>query len=167
MRYYRPKPHPQSYIEKMQSRLLSKVEYDLNGGCWLFSGCLNHSGYGSIGDGNGEVVGAHRLSWDIFIDRIPYGMQVLHRCDVRACVNPSHLWLGKTIDNVRDRDAKGRGNQPKGEKHPFHILTEDQVREIRSFPASGRYKPILASKYGVCEGTIKGIRSRISWKHVP
>lgn len=46
-------------------------------------------------------------------------MLVLHRCDVRLCVNPDHLDLGTQQKNVDDMIARGRAAQPKsGEDHP-------------------------------------------------
>lgn len=46
--------------------------------------------------------------WEQANGPIPKGMCVLHRCDVRHCVNPNHLWLGTQRENIADRDAKGR-----------------------------------------------------------
>lgn len=31
-----------------------------------------------------------------------------HECDYPPCINPDHLWVGTTMDNVHDRLAKGR-----------------------------------------------------------
>lgn len=53
-------------------------------------------------------VGAHCFSWEIHNGPIPDELCVLHRCDIRPCVNPSHLFLGTKGDNIRDASAKGR-----------------------------------------------------------
>jgi hypothetical protein len=37
---------------------------------------------------------------------IPAGLCVLHRCDVRPCINPDHLFLGTQKDNMADMAAK-------------------------------------------------------------
>jgi hypothetical protein len=41
---------------------------------------------------------------------VPSGMLILHKCDVRGCVNPDHLFLGTAKDNTRDMMTKGREN---------------------------------------------------------
>lgn len=76
-------------------------------GCWLWQGGLLPNGYGSFWlDGRNRT--AHHAAHLLYIGHVPDGLQVCHRCDVRACVRPDHLFLGTAKDNADDRDAKGR-----------------------------------------------------------
>ncbi len=76
-------------------------------GCWLWNKGVNNTGYGTTCvEGKWKL--SHRLSWEFHYGDIPVGMSVLHKCDVRSCVNPLHLFLGTQSDNVRDRQEKGR-----------------------------------------------------------
>ena len=83
-------------------------------GCWLWNGGLNPSGYGVLG-----IIGrnqrAHRVSFEEFNGKIPEGMQVLHRCDVKSCVNPAHLYAGTVQDNANDRVKRGMGRKSRVE----------------------------------------------------
>lgn len=76
-------------------------------GCWLWIGSLTTTGYGAWRYLDQQFI-ASRVSYEWHVGSIPDGMCVLHRCDVRACVNPAHLFLGTKRDNNRDRYAKGR-----------------------------------------------------------
>ena len=79
---------------------------DKTADCWVWQGpCFK--GYGYLGN-NSKVFLAHRFAYESMNGPIPQGMFVLHRCDNRPCVNPSHLWLGTAKDNIRDCIAKGR-----------------------------------------------------------
>ena len=75
--------------------------------CWLWLAGKNKDGYGKVKI-HGRSLQAHRVSWEIHHGPIPAGLNVLHRCDNPACVNPAHLFVGTALDNNRDRDAKGR-----------------------------------------------------------
>lgn len=76
-------------------------------GCWLWEASLNQFGYAQVRDGK-RVRGAHRVMYETMIGPIPEGMCVCHRCDVRHCVNPEHLFLGTAKDNDTDKRNKNR-----------------------------------------------------------
>lgn len=75
--------------------------------CIEYSGYKMPTGYGMRGY-KGKVWLAHRAAWDEEVGPIPDGMNVLHSCDNRACVNIEHLFLGSHTDNMQDMVSKGR-----------------------------------------------------------
>lgn len=97
-------------------RFIEKVEKIPIAGCWLWIGTVNYWGYGHFYELNPKkIVKAHRKSYELYKGPIPDGMCVCHKCDVRSCVNPDHLFLGTHKDNVHDMINKGRhkGNRTK------------------------------------------------------
>jgi hypothetical protein len=138
-----------------------------NCGCWLWTGSLNHRGYGQVRDLDaGKTRLAPRVSYQKAYGLIQAGLHVLHRCDIRCCVNPEHLFLGTPADNTRDMMEKGRHKYPsyKGEAHPMAKLTDIDVRTIR---AASEQRPVLAARYGVSPKTIARIQNRRLWRHLP
>jgi len=87
-------------------RIIDKVKIDHNG-CWIWQGSIANNGYGNI-KYKGKRWNTHRVSYIEFVGDIPEGLFVLHKCDVRACCNPEHLWLGTQKDNMHDASLKGR-----------------------------------------------------------
>ncbi len=83
------------------------INVDKSSGCWIWLLDTLPYGYGKI-KVEGKTKRAHRVSWEEFNGQIPEGMCVLHNCDVPACVNPEHLFLGTQADNMRDMKQKSR-----------------------------------------------------------
>lgn len=133
-------------------------------GCWLWKGATNGGGYGTYGMAN-----AHRIAYIHFVEPIPEGMHVLHRCDNPPCVNPDHLFLGTRKDNMQDAKSKNRMVMPpryEGSQHPESKLQERDVIAMRSEYAEGMAKRALARKYGINKKTVKGIVEYTAWRHV-
>lgn len=87
-------------------RFMAKVMPEPNSGCWLWDGAVDSKGYGAFRVGK-RVIQAHRVA--MRLAGLELGdLHALHRCDVRTCVNPDHLFAGTNQDNVDDKMAKGR-----------------------------------------------------------
>ena len=138
-------------------------------GCWLWTAAHageKYGGHGTFVFSKKNRMGAHRASWLLFRGAIPDGMQVLHTCDVGACVNPNHLFLGTQIDNMADMKAKGRGRGLQGSAHGNSKLTEDQVREIRRLHAERKTYKEIGRLFGIGKSMIGYIVTRHNWAHV-
>ena len=83
--------------------------------CWLWTGNKNCFGYGivTLVIGGRKSLRAHRVSWVIANGReLSQSDFVCHSCDVPACVNPDHLWIGDAKSNNQDCIQKGRNASP-------------------------------------------------------
>jgi len=135
-------------------------------GCVEFTGCKDDCGYGRINNGKGKLVRIHRAVWERDHGPIPFGMVVMHLCDNRACINPSHLVLGTQAQNVADMELKGRRRSLRGVEHSQAKLTERAVLQIRAKLAMGSTCASIAAEYGVSEGMIRHIKKGRAWTHV-
>lgn len=106
--------------EKVESRFWAAVTK--GDGCWLWNRCTDSKGYGVLNIG-GKLYRSHRLAAQICGLDIPPGKFVCHTCDVRACCNPTHLFVGEPTDNVRDMYKKRRAWQY---THPEKAATGDR-----------------------------------------
>lgn len=134
-------------------------------GCWIWRGRSNWGGYGVIGHRHRAVL-AHRTSWAANRGDIPFGIDVLHHCDVRLCINPDHLFLGTDADNIADMDAKGRRYVLRGEENGCSKLREEQIADILSRPRGYGTGVALAEEFGVSPSLISLIRLGKVWHHV-
>jgi hypothetical protein len=130
-------------------------------GCWLWIGTVLTTGYGQIYD-HPRRRAAHRISWELHRGEIPHGLCVCHKCDVRSCVNPDHLWLGTHQDNNVDRARKGHNRNQNGENNCIAKLTWDDVVCIRL--DDKRPHREIAADYGVSTGTVWLVKSYRNWR---
>lgn len=150
--------------EKQTVRFWGHVNKSVPSGCWLWTSAVNQSGYGAFCIVKGAHI-AHRIAYTLANGPIPDGLYVLHKCDVKLCVNPEHLFIGTQDDNMKDRSAKGRA--PIGEGNKLSKLKSEQVLEIRRLHASKELGPnAIASRFGVSPANVQYIVTRKTWKHI-
>lgn len=181
-------------IDEVRERFNRFVHHgEAEDSCWGWTGRKGSAGYGEFKFWQ-KKHGTHRLSYELSIGEIPDGLCVLHRCDNRLCVNPSHLFVGSKGDNNRDRSAKGRSAKGdrhwsrlhpdriargersgakthpecivRGERQGSAVLTESNVREIRRLASDGETPTALALRFGVGRSTVRRVLDRATWSHI-
>jgi hypothetical protein len=95
---------------------------------------------------------------------VPDGMFILHRCDEKRCVRPSHLWLGTAAENSADMAAKGRSTH--GRRNSTTRLAEHDVRYIRAAYAEGVTQRELARELAIGQQTVSAIITGRTWRRV-
>ena len=107
---------------------------------------------------------AHRVAWRIKNGPVPCGLWVLHRCDVRACCNPEHLFLGTRQDNMDDMVNKNRVAH--GVKTWTSKLTPPMVRKILEMADDGMSHRAIAREFGVGSNMPNLIVRGLAWRRV-
>jgi hypothetical protein len=150
----------------VEDRFWAKVDIRGPEECWNWMGAKLPDGYGQFKIGSGSER-AHRVAWILTHGLIPEGKDILHSCNNTSCVNPNHLRPGTDTENVQQKMSEGRFVAVPGELNGNHILTEQEVREIRA-----RYIPFvvslnqLAREYNVSKKQILNIVHDRQWRGV-
>lgn len=146
--------------------------------CWPWTAGYTGNGYGAI-KADGTQVGAHVFA--LFLRSEETAECVCHRCDNPKCCNPAHLFHGTTLDNMEDRDRKGRHTVSSGDNHymrrdpsrvtrgdgsRYHKLTERDVVEVRRMHASGVSRALIAKQYNISPGNVWLVVTKKTWSHV-
>lgn len=128
---------------------------DKDTGCWLWNGHKYSNGYGVI-----KVFGkdnlVHRFAYNLYHGDIPDGLEILHSCDVKNCVNPDHLRAGTHQENMKE--AKDRGRMRSGKDHPFYGKKQKKPRQSNVVRVLGRvYESQNAAEkaLGLGSGTVR------------
>ena len=128
--------------------------------------CISHykrNGYPFAGRSVKGKAAAGNLVRFMYIEKygdIPKGLEVMHLCDNKACINLEHVKLGTRAENMYTQ--KGTASV-KGSQCGTAKLTELEVLDIRESRLPVKE---LAKLYQVGIGTINVILTGKSWKHV-
>lgn len=166
---------PKGYDVDLLSRFWPKINFNgptvevSLGPCWLWQGTILDNGYGQIVTRTKNECYSkahrsltHRFAWELHHKQeIPSGLLVCHRCDVRNCVNPDHLFLGTYLDNNHDCAVKGRRHR--GADHPHAKLTSDKVQRIRRMILTGIALNEIGRRFGVTGENILAIKKGQTW----
>jgi hypothetical protein len=149
-------------MKTLMQRFEAKCTPEPNSGCWLWTGGYDGEGYGLFWVIE-KMIKAHRVSWRLHNGGIPDDLFVLHKCDVKCCVNPAHLFLGTQKDNIEDSIRKGRFHY--GERTGASKLTATQVSDIKLQLLFGHKEKDIAKKYNVAQQSINAIKNGKNWRY--
>ena len=141
--------HNEAYEIRAKERFLQS--FTKTESCWLWTKVIEIYGYGIFWYHN-QNQKAHRMSWIYFKGEIPDDLCVLHKCDIRNCINPDHLWLGTKTDNNWDKIKKERHQF--GENHYFSRFTNKERDDIAIRYRNGESQKSLAKIYNTNQSTI-------------
>ncbi len=114
---------------------MDSVHINTETGCWEWLGAsTGRGGYGIKVVENKRIL-AHRLSYEMFREKIPAGLTMDHLCRTHKCVNPWHL------EPVSQKINILRGHSPSA-------LHAKQTHCQGGHPYTGGNLQMHASKYG-------------------
>lgn len=118
--------------------------------CWLWVKSVNKDGYGACKI-NYVTYLAHRIAYYIGVGD-PGVEQVLHDCDVPACCNPIHLFLGDHYLNMQDCVSKNRNATQNRRIYDLVFIKLVKAEREQGFSYSQ-----LAQRHDVPRGTLHGL----------
>ncbi|MDO8611147.1 MAG: HNH endonuclease signature motif containing protein [bacterium] len=101
----------------VSENFLKHITIDTISDCWLWTGCKNKKGYGVFCiKKEKRVTLAHRVSYELFVGKIPEGLEIDHLCRNRLCQNPKHLEAVTHIVNISRGDSSKTASKINGVK---------------------------------------------------
>lgn len=151
-----PGPRARPLAERIRERIDDDLTFD---GCWLWNASVDRDGYARISAG-GRTVTVTRWVLEQKLGRPLRRTEVArHTCDNPTCCRPKHLIVGSRQDNARDASERKRlvGNP---HRRPFQsrpLITDEQVRAIRTRYAAGDSSRTIAPDYGISPSHVRNL----------
>lgn len=154
-------------------RLLPLIDKISNEPHWMWTGATSPTtGYGCARGNNQKMTSAHRAVWEMLIGEIPSGMEILHHCDIKLCVNPNCLFVGTQYTNIQDAKSKGRltggpNKAQKGQDNNAAKYTEEQIIRIKMLLDEGNLSQrSIARMVGVNHNLVWNLKHNKTWTHI-
>jgi hypothetical protein len=121
--------------------------------CWWWTGSKwgdrknkwAGGGYGCF-HYQGHCINAHKAAYMMYRGPVPDGFKCCHTCDRPGCVNPFHIFLGSTQDNIDDSTRKLRR---------FKKMSLETLPKLRAAIATGKSHRIIAEEFGLCNEAVR------------
>lgn len=132
-------PRKAASEEQYYQRIMARVQKD-DAGCWLWQGAKS-GGYGYIGVGgrSGAAVRVHRFVYEYHNGPVPDGLDVMHSCNMRHCVNPAHIQAATREENMQTSKE----------------ISEDKIRQIVMLSAEGCSQRDIARQLSISPGSVQ------------
>lgn len=108
----------------------------------------------------------HRAALESIMGSLPAGAFACHHCDNPRCMRPTHLFKGDAVENIKDRDNKGRAARRPGESNGFCRFRESDILEMRKLYAEGMRNSKIAERFKVTSSYMSLVLKKKIWRHI-
>lgn len=117
-------------LEQVRQRMMSKVEMVSESGCWIWMGAnKGDREYGRVYIGR-KKYHAHRMMYELTFGQIEDGLVIDHLCRVHSCINPYHLEVVTSKENILRGVSVQALNSKKTHCKRGHLLDADNLLPV-------------------------------------